>query len=156
MMIFFEPVIETIKDMVAQMPEETHAVDAMVAEVIPNVVIEKNELEELVADFQEMPVFEPITEANKRKTNKEKKSLNDKLKNSDFTIGLNDKLAFIKHLFDGKNEEYERVISQISTSQTYEEANTLIQNIIKPDYNHWEGKTEFEERFMEIIESKFN
>lgn len=152
----FEPVMEKIKDMVAQMPEETHAVDAMVAEVIPDVVTEKNELEELVADFQEMPVFEPITEANKRKTDNDKKSLNDKLKKTEFAIGLNDKLAFIKHLFDGKNEEYERVLSQINTSQSFEEAKTLVQNIIKPDYNHWEGKEEFEERFMEIIESKFN
>jgi hypothetical protein len=84
------------------------------------------------------------------------KSLNDKLKGSGFAIGLNDKLAFVKHLFDGKIEDYERVLSQINTSSTYDEAYTLIQNIIKPDYNNWEGKTEIEERFMEIIESKFN
>lgn len=152
----FEPVMEKIKDMVAQMPEETHVVDAMVEAVLPNGKIKKNELEELVADFQEMPVFEPLTEANKRKEDNEKKSLNDKLKRSGFAIGLNDKLAFIKHLFDGNSEDYERVLSQINTSSNYEEANTLIQNIIKPDYNHWEGKTEFEERFMEIIESKFD
>jgi hypothetical protein len=152
----FEPVMEKIKDMVAQMPQETHAVDAMVESVIPNGKSKKNELEELVADFQEMPVFEPVTEANKRKADNEKKSLNDKLKSTGFAIGLNDKLAFIKHLFDGKSEDYERVLSQINTSSTFEEANTLIQNIIKPDYNHWEGKTEFEERFMEIIESKFD
>lgn len=152
----FEPVMEKIKDMVAQMPQETHAIDAMVEAAIPNEKPQKNELEELVADFQEMPVFEPITEANKRKSDNDKKSLNDKLKKTEFAIGLNDKLAFIKHLFDGKNEEYERVLSQINTSQSYEEANTLVQNIIKPDYNHWEGKEEFEERFMEIIESKFN
>jgi len=152
----FEPVMEKIKDMVAQMPEETHAVDTMIESVIPNGKASKNELEELVADFQEMPVFEPVTEAEKRKKDNEKKSLNDKLKSSDFAIGLNDKLAFIKHLFDGKSEEYERVLSQINTSQSFEEANTLIKNIIKPDYNHWEGKEEYENRFMEIIESKFN
>jgi len=152
----FEPVMEKIKDMVAQMPGETHTVDAMIESVIPNRKTKKNELEELVADFQKMPVFEPVTEANKRKTEIEKKSLNDKLKRSEFSIGLNDKLAFIKHLFDGKSEDYERVLSQINTSQSYEEANTLIQNIIKPDYNHWEGKAEIEERFMEIIESKFD
>ena len=152
----FEPVMEKIKDMVAQMPEETHAVDAMVESVIPNGKTQKNELEELVADFQKMPVFEPLTESIKRKTDHDKKSLNDKLKKEGFSIGLNDKLAFIKHLFDGKSQEYERVLSQINTSESYEEANTLVQNIIKPDYNHWEGKTEFEERFMEIIESKFD
>jgi hypothetical protein len=152
----FEPVMEKIKDMVAQMPEETHAVDALVESVIPNVKTHKNELEELVADFQEMPVFEPVNEANKRKADNDMKSLNDKLKGSGFAIGLNDKLAFVKHLFDGKIEDYERVLSQINTSSTYDEAYTLIQNIIKPDYNNWEGKTEIEERFMEIIESKFN
>lgn len=152
----FEPVMEKIKDMVAQMPEETHAVDTMIESVIPNSKVSKNELEELVADFQEMPVFEPVAEAEKRKKDNEKKSLNDKLKSSDFVIGLNDKLAFIKHLFDGKSEEYERVLSQLNTSQSFEEANTLIKNIIKPDYNHWEGKEQYEERFMEIIESKFN
>ena len=152
----FEPVMEKIKDMVAQMPEETHSVDTMIEAIIPNRKTEKNELEELVADFQKMPVFEPVAEANKRKTEIEKKSLNDKLKKSEFSIGLNDKFAFIKHLFDGKSEDYERVLSQINTSESYDEANTLIQDIIKPDYNYWEGKTEFEERFMEIIESKFN
>ena len=152
----FEPVMEKIKDMVAQMPEETQAVDAMVESVIPNGETKKSELDELVADFQKMPVFEPVTEADKRKADNVRKSLNDKLKNNGFSIGLNDKLAFIKHLFDGKSEEYERVLSQINTSSSYEEANTLIQNIIKPDYNHWEGKIEFEERFMEIIESKFD
>ena len=152
----FEPVMEKIKDMVAQMPEETHVIDAMVEAVIPNVSTKKNELEELVADFQEIPVFEPIAEANKRNAENEKKSLNEKLKGTGFNIGLNDKLAFINHLFDGNSGEYERVLSQINTLQSYEEANTLIQNIVKPYYNHWEGKTEFEERFMEIIESKFN
>lgn len=152
----FEPVMEKIKDMVAQMPEETQAVDAMVESVIPNRKTQKNELDELVADFQKMPIFEPVTEANKRKADSEKQSLNDKLKKDGFSIGLNDKLAFIKHLFDGKNDEYERVLSQINSTESFEEANTLVQNIIKPDYNYWDGKSEFEERFMEIIESKFN
>ena len=81
--------------------------------------------------------------------------MNDKLKTKSLTFGLNDKLAFIKHLFDGNNEDFERVVSQINTSSTFEEASTLIQSIIKPDYNHWEGKEEFEERFMEIIQGKF-
>ena len=102
-----------------------------------------------------MPIFDPVSKVSSHISN-EKKSLNDKLKNGGFNIGLNDKIAFIKHLFEGKSEDYERVLSQINTSQSYEEANTLIQNIIKPDYNHWEGKAEIEERFMEIIQSKFN
>ena len=103
-----------------------------------------------------MPVFEPVT--NTQNTTKEntKKSLNDKLKNGGISIGLNDKIAFIKHLFDGNSEDYERVLSQIITSSSFDEAHNLIQNIVKHDYNSWKGKEEIEERFMEIIESKFN
>lgn len=153
----FEPVMEKIKDMVAQMPQEANAVDVMVESVIPNKKTSINELEDLVADFQETPVFEPISEANKRQAEVEKKSLNDKLKSGgSLSIGLNDKLAFIKNLFDGKADNYDHVIMQIDTSKSLEEAKTLIQNIVKPEYNYWEGKEELEERFIGIIESKFD
>ena len=84
-----------------------------------------------------------------------KKSLNDKLKTGGFNIGLNDKIAFIKYLFDGKNEDYDRVISQLNTSVTFSDAKRLVEDIIKPDYNNWIDKEEFEMRFMQIIESKF-
>ena len=86
----------------------------------------------------------------------EKKSLNDKLKTGGLAIGLNDKLAFIKYLFDGKNEDYDRVISQLNTMISFNEANTFIETTVKPDYNSWADKEEYTERFMEIISSKFN
>jgi len=85
-----------------------------------------------------------------------KKSLNDKLKHGNIHIGLNDKIAFIKHLFDGKSEDYERVLSQISTTASYVEASRLIKDMVKPDYNNWKGKEIYEERLMEIIQSKFD
>ena len=144
-----EPVMEKIKDIVAQMPQETQEVDAIFEAVTSNPKQHKNDLEDITADFKEMPVFEKVTETS------EKKSLNDTLKSGGLKIGLNDKIAFIKHLFDGKNEDYERVLSQINTTNSLQEAQTLIQNRVKPDYNEWEGKEEIEERFMEIVESKF-
>lgn len=147
-----EPVMEKIKDIVAQMPEETQQIDEVFEKAIPKTNYHKNDLEELTADFKEMPIFEPVAEAKQDI----KKSLNDKLKRGGITIGLNDKIAFIKHLFDGKNEDYDRVLSQINTSSSFHEASHLIQNIVKPDYNQWEGKEDYEERFMEIIESKFD
>ena len=82
--------------------------------------------------------------------------MNDHLKARQLQIGLNDKLAFIKHLFEGNAEDYDRVVSQINTSKTAEEAKTLILSIVKPDYNNWEGKEEFEKRFLELIENRFN
>ncbi|WP_400075608.1 hypothetical protein [Winogradskyella sp. R77965] len=151
-----EPVMEKIKDMVAQMPEETQQVDAILEKTLPIENSNTIEFENITSDFTEMPEFEPIEDAKKRELENEKKSLNDKLKGQSLQIGLNDKLAFIKHLFEGKNEDYDRVISQINTTHSLGEARKLILEMIKPDYNNWEGKDEYEERFIEIVEDKFN
>ncbi len=148
-----EPVMEKIKDMVAQMPPETQKVDKIFEEAIPKKQYHEQDLEEITADFKDMPEFEPKEEAEAR--NAQKKSLNDKLKSS-ISIGLNDKLAFIKHLFNGSVEDYERVLSQLNTASSFDEASSLISDMIKPDYNNWTGKEEFEARFMEIIEAKFS
>lgn len=148
-----EPVMEKIKDMVAQMPHETQQVDAIFEEAIPKKPVKKHNLDELTEGFKNMPVFEPVSLS--KGSSKDKKSLNDKIKKGKFNIGLNDKIAFIKHLFDGKAEDYNRVVSQLNTSASYKEAKQFIEDIVKPDYNNWTDKEEFEERFLEIIESKF-
>jgi len=144
-----EPVMEKIKDMVAQMPQETQEVDALF-EAVTKPKQHKNDFEDITANFNETPVFEKLSDVEN-----EKKSLNDKLKSGGLKIGLNDKLAFIKHLFDGKNEDYDRVISQLNTINTYKEASSFIETIVKPDYNNWEDKEEYSERFIEILEAKF-
>lgn len=150
-----EPLMETIKDMVAQMPEETHEVDAMLDDVLPKKKFIKNDLEDLASGYQEMPVFEPVSQAKKEEINNEKKSLNDTIKKGGFNIGLNDKIAFVKHLFDGQNADYDRVVSQLNTLVSFNEATRFINDMVKPDYSNWEGKEEFEERFMSIIEGRF-
>ncbi len=82
-----------------------------------------------------------------------KKSLNDKL-HGDIQIGLNDRIAFVKNLFDGSQEDFNRVVSQLNTFKTEKEAKKFITKMVKPDYN-WSEKEEFEERFMAIVERKF-
>jgi hypothetical protein len=146
--------MKTIKDMVEHMPLDTDNEDVLETP-IPQKQYYKNDFEHITADFKNMPVFEPVSKTQNGFSD-DKKSLNDRLKAKNLNIGLNDKLAFIKHLFEGKSEDYERVLSQISTSGSFIEASRLIQSIVKPDYNNWIGKEEIEERFMEIIESKFN
>ena len=148
-----EPVMEKIKDIVAQMPHEADAVDDLFESILPKPHYQKNDFEEITADFKETPIFEPVVNSTITST---KRSLNDKLKGGGLNIGLNDKIAFIKQLFGGSSEDYERVISQVNTSGNFEEARNLIQNVVKTDYNNWEGKEVFEERFMLIIEGKFN
>ncbi len=149
-----EPVMEKIKDIVAQMPHETREVDTMFEQSVPQ--NSQHDFDEITAGFKNMPVFEPVTNGQNTVKETQKKSLNDKLKTGALHIGLNDKLAFIKQLFNGDAQDYERVLSQISTAGSFEEAQNLIQNIIKPDYNNWVGKEIFEERFMEIVQGKFN
>lgn len=84
-----------------------------------------------------------------------KSSLNDRLKKG-IQIGLNDRLAFIKHLFDGNTEDYNRVISQLNTIGSSEEAKSFIEANVKPDYNGWYNKEDYEDRFLEVIENKFD
>jgi hypothetical protein len=81
-------------------------------------------------------------------------SLNDTLSNS-ISIGLNDRIGFVKHLFNESNEDYNRVLSQLNTFDTFDEAKTFLNEMVIPDYNYWVGKEEYLERFMEIVEKKF-
>ena len=81
--------------------------------------------------------------------------MNDQLKAKDLQIDLNDKLAFIKHLFDGSAEDFSRVVSQINTLDSFEQAKDIVLNMIKADHNNWEGKETYETRFMELIEARF-
>ncbi len=83
----------------------------------------------------------------------EKKSLNDTLQ-ANIQIGLNDRIAFVKNLFEGNQGDFNRVVSQLNTFKTEKEAKKFINKMVKPDYN-WQDKEEYEERFMSIIERKF-
>lgn len=82
-----------------------------------------------------------------------KKTLNDKLQNT-IQIGLNDRIAFVNNLFNGNQIDYNRVISQLNTLNTQQEAEDFINQAIRPDYN-WNSKEEYERRFLEIIERRF-
>lgn len=94
------------------------------------------------------------TETFSKNTEAKVSSLNDTLIKG-INIGLNDRIAFVKHLFAGSNEDYNRVISQISTMDTFEEAQEFVDTMVKPDYNNWEGKDDYAARFMNLIEKKF-
>ena len=82
-------------------------------------------------------------------------SINDQVSKG-IAIGLNDRIGFIKHLFGNSSEDYNRVLSQLITFNTIEETQEFIDQMVKPDYNNWDGKEEYSQRFMEIIEKKFS
>lgn len=168
-----EPLMEKIKDIVAQMPQETTRIDDLLDEMLPKNLPPqetrkhtKNDLEEFASNYQRTPEFErksaqifpkssETKEASKTLTESRAKSLNDSV-NKGLNIGLNDRLAFIKHLFEGQAEDYTRVLSQINTMESYEEAESFIKGKVKPDYNDWLDKDEYSERFLHILEKRFN
>ena len=83
-----------------------------------------------------------------------KKSLNDTLIDKNLQIGLNDRIAFVKHLFDGSQGDFNRVLSQLNSFKTEKEAINFVSEIVKSDYD-WSGKEEYEERFAHLISRKF-
>ena len=134
-----EPIFERVDN--TKLPNEiTKIIETKVEET------KKPETEIFVAS--EEPVFE------KADKNKPSSNLNDKL-NKGINITLNDRIAFEKNLFDGSTADLNRVISQISTFDNFEDAKNFIEEMVRPDYNDWKGKEEFVERFMEFVESKF-
>lgn len=138
------PGMETIKDMVSEMPTET-ALEQIFAEFVAKPDFMKNDKENLA----------PLENQGKSGQENRSKSLNDRLA-KDFQIGLNDKLAFVKHLFNNNMEDYTRVLSQLSTIDTEERSIAFINNMVKPEYNNWEGKEEYEARLMSLIERRFS
>jgi hypothetical protein len=79
---------------------------------------------------------------------------NDSFKKG-ISFGLNDRIAFEKNLFGGSSEDLNRVISQLSSFDSFEEAQEFIEDMVKPDYDNWEGKEEYAQRFMDVVEKKF-
>ena len=134
------PGMDTIKDMVSEMPS-SEGLDAVLNEFMGQPDLMKNDMEMF------MPTDEKKVEVPK--------SLNDRLSKKELKVDLNNRLAFVKHLFNDSTEDYNRVLSQLSTIDTEERSVAFITNMVKPDYKNWEGKEEFELRFMELIARRF-
>ena len=122
-------------------------------------VKEEIQSETVVADSEtsEPKVLEEEVKATFEKVSQEPKisSLNDRL-NKTISFGLNDRIGFEKKLFGGSSDDFNRVVSQLNTFDSFEEAKAFVDDFVKPDYNNWEGAEEYETRFMEIVEKKFS
>lgn len=129
-----EPLIEKIKDIVTEMPEK---------------IEEKNPL----LNVSEDPIFVEKYK-NKDSAKELKENVNDKFMKG-LHIDLNDRLAFTKYLFLNNKSEYQRVISQIATFSNFEEVENFILTMIKPEYDNWKGKEDYEKRFLEVLSKLF-
>ena len=151
-----------VEDVPAEVEKANETIfDSETSEVTPPVQEVKEEVqpELVVADSEtsEPKVLEEEVKATIEKVVHEPKisSLNDRL-NKTISFGLNDRIGFEKKLFGGSSDDFNRVISQLNTFDSFEEAKSFVLDFVKPDYNNWEGCEEFEARFMEIVEKKFS
>lgn len=110
----------------------------------------KEEFKDAISADKTSTLFEDIDEKGP-----EKKSLNDSLVKNTIQVGLNDRIAFVNHLFNFNQQDFNRVLSQLNTFKGEGEAKDFIFNKVKPDYD-WEGKEEYEERLITLIERKFS
>lgn len=141
-----EPVFERVFDPIQEEVEEELAGEEETEdeETVFNPGFEMELSEDMEEEEVAIPNFEFETE----------KSINESFAKT-ITFGLNDRIAFEKQLFAGSSEDLNRVVSQLSTFDTFEEAQNFIDDMVKPDYDNWEGKEEYVDRFMEIVEKKF-
>lgn len=149
---FKEPEFVKVEDVPAEVEKVTELSFEAVEEIKEPVFETKTVAEEINAER-----VETIQATNTTTFQEEPKSisLNDRL-NKGINIGLNDRIAFEKRLFGGSPDDFNRVLSQLNTFDTFEEAKGFIEDFVKPDYDNWNGKEEYETRFLEIVEKKFN
>jgi predicted transcriptional regulator YdeE len=137
------PGIDTIKHMVSEMPGG-------------------DELEEILAQFLQKNDFVKNDKETVTPTPKDiagvapARSLNDTLTARDISVGLNDRLAFVKHLFNDSTEDFNRILSQLNTMDSHQNSVEFIQKMVKPEYENWKGKEEYEARFLAMIERRFS
>ena len=143
-----------VEDIPAEVANVVEAVFEAPTPVVEEVAVEIQP-EPVVAEIPK--VLEEEVKATFEKVSQEPKisSLNDRL-NKVISFGLNDRIGFEKKLFGGSSDDFNRVVSQLNTFDSFEEAKSFVLDFVKPDYNNWEGNEEFEARFMEIIEKKFS
>lgn len=156
-----EPAFKPIFELEADDEEEEPITAEIASEIQP-----EEKLEDLIGNYAE-PVFvkpnevslfpsEPVAEEVKEVPNQEPKTAAfNEMTSKSIAIGLNDRIGFVQHLFNDSNEDFNRVISQLNTFDTFEEAKSFINEMVIPDYNYWVGEEDYIERFMEIVEKKF-
>ena len=136
------PMMETIKNMVTEMPEpETYEKLFESVGTPPTFMSKKNESVKNKLDTE-------------KDISNDKKNINDQFSKK-LSVDNNERLAFIKHLFDGDTINYERVLNQTLTLGSWSEVSDLISSKVKIEYNNWKGKEDIADRFLTVLQKSF-
>lgn len=102
----------------------------------------------------------PQTSLNERLTSQEQsEALADRMQRTPINdlksaISINDRIAFIKELFDGNTREYKKAIDHINKFKNFAEVKFYINTKLRNKYN-WEKDNPTVENFMELVYRKF-
>jgi hypothetical protein len=119
-----EPIFERVFDPIQEETEEESDDEEETEdeEAIFNPGFEMEASEEMEEEEKAIPNFEFDNEI----------SINEAFAKT-ITFGLNDRIAFEKQLFAGSSEDLNRVVSQLSTFDTFEEAQNFIEDMVPLD-----------------------
>ena len=136
------PMMETIKNMVTEMPEpETYEKLFESVGTPPTFLSKNNDSIRNRLDIE-------------KDISNDKKNINDQFSKK-LRVDNNERLAFIKHLFDGDTNNYERVLNQTLTLGSWSEVSNLISSKVKIEYNNWKGKEDIADRFLTVLQKSF-
>ena len=113
----------------------------------------------LVAEKEQSVIAEELTPSSlngifKQQVNTE--TLNTKInKTLSESIALNDKFIFVRELFGNQFSEYENGLKQLETLNSYEQAESYCKERFSAKFN-WNDRTSSVERFMIVLQKRFN
>ncbi|GCD76524.1 hypothetical protein JCM31826_00060 [Thermaurantimonas aggregans] len=82
-------------------------------------------------------------------------ALNERLAaTSKIALGLNDKIAFSRHLFNGNDAALSALIDVMNGAQTFEQAMNYLHQA-RAQFGHWDEKKEFVTRLENLVRRKF-
>ncbi|MCG1037552.1 hypothetical protein [Polaribacter sargassicola] len=145
-----EPIEEELEEEINNEPINKIVEEEVINDVIK---VEENKIKTLEEELQDTISVDEIATLFDIPVSTQK-SLNDRFAKN-IQIGLNDRIAFVKNLFEGSQEDFNRVVSQLNTYGSETEAKSFINKMVKPDYD-WSKQEELEARFLSIIERKFS
>ena len=103
-------------------------------------------------ELPSQPANELPSQPATQPTSQSAKSVNARFAN--LNAGLNDRLAFVKHLFGGDDQDYQRIVAYLATLESKEECETFLREAVQPDYD-WSKSPDVAERFMALVYARF-
>lgn len=139
----FEPVV-TLES------EQQHVVSSVFESHETVLVAEQKETKVVVDELTPSS----LNEIFKPKVNTE--SLNSKMgKTLSESIALNDKFIFVRELFGNQFSEYENGLKQLEILNSFEQAESYCNEKFRTKFN-WNDRTSSVERFMTVLQKRFN